>query len=148
MTGVITACKLDKPIIISMKVRICFIVMMLAPLFYYGAIQLAPAGRAATVSSNFHQLGKVAFERIKKAQEVQSEPDAIFDPCIAEAEQAVAIANTAAVSAADRREYTQLVSYLHSVKQDRLLMQASNDSSSVDPEQSNVARSSAERIFR
>ena len=31
-----------------MKIRICFLVMMLAPLFYYGAIQLAPAGRAGS----------------------------------------------------------------------------------------------------
>ena len=131
-----------------MKVRICFLAMMLTPLFYYGAIHLAPAGRAATVSSNFHQLGKIAFEKIKQAQETQSEPDTVFDPCIAEAEQAVAVANTAAVTPADRREYTQLVSYLHSVKQDRLLMQASNDSRSMDQEQSNAARSSAERIFR
>ena len=131
-----------------MKVRICLLVMMLAPLFYYGAIQLAPAGRAATVSSNFHQLGKIAVERIEKAQEVQSEPDTVFDPCIAEAEQAVAIANTAAVTTADRREYAQLVNYLHSVKQDRLLMQASNDSGPMDHEQSNAARSSAKRIFR
>ena len=131
-----------------MKVRICFLAMMLAPLFYYGAIQLAPAGQAATVSSNFHQLGKIAFEKIKKAQEARSEPDTVFDPCVAEAEQAVAVANTAAVTAADRREYTQLVNYLHSVKQDRLLMQASNDGSPVDQEPSNTARSSAERIFR
>jgi hypothetical protein len=131
-----------------MKVRICFLVMMLAPLFYYGAIQLAPAGRAATVSSNFHQLGKIAVEKIEKAQEAQSEPDSVFDPCIAEAEQAVAIANTAAVTTGDRREYAQLVNYLHSVKQDRLLMQASNDSGPVDHEQSNAARGSAKRIFR
>jgi len=131
-----------------MKVRICFLIMMLAPLFYYGAIQMAPAGRAATVSSNFHQIGRTALERIEKAQDAQAEPDTVFDPLIAEAEQAVAIANTAAVTGADRREYTQLVGYLHAVKQDRLLMQASNDSGSVDHEQSNAARSSAERIFR
>jgi|SRR5215472_4792662 len=131
-----------------MKVRVCFLAMMLAPLIYYGMIHLAPAGRAATVSSNFHQLGKIALEKIEKAQEVRSEPDDVFDPCVSEAEQAVAVANTAALTAAERREYTQLVSYLHSVKQDRLLMQASNDSSSVDQTQSSAARSSAERIFR
>jgi hypothetical protein len=131
-----------------MKVRVCFLAMMLAPLFYYGAIQMAPAGRAATVSSSFHQLGRTAFQRIEKAQEAQSEPDNVFEQRIAEAEQAVAIANTAAVSAADRREYMQLVSYLHSVKQDRLLMQASSDSNLVDQEQSNNARSGAEKIFR
>ena len=131
-----------------MKVRICFLVMMLAPLFYYGATRLAPAGRAATVSSSFHQLGKTAFERIEKAQPAQNEPDAVFDPCIADAEQAVAVANTAAVTTVDRREYTQLVNYLHSVKQDRLLMQASADSGPVDEGPGNAARSSAERIFR
>ena len=131
-----------------MKVRICFLVMMLAPLFYYGAIHLAPAGRAATVSTSFHQLGKTAFERIEKAQQAQNEPDGVFDPCIADAEQAVAIANTAAVTAADKREYTQLVDYLHAVKQDRLLMQASNDSGPVDQGQTIAARNSAQRIFR
>jgi len=131
-----------------MKVRVCFLVMMLAPVFYYGAIHLAPAGRAATVSSNFRLMGKTAFEKIEKAQQVQSEPDTVFDPYIAEAERAVAVANTAAVTPADRREYTQLVSYLHAVKQDRLLMQASNDGGPVDHEQSNIARSSAERMFR
>lgn len=131
-----------------MKVRICFLVMMLAPLFYYGAIHLAPAGRAATVSSSFHQLGKTAFKRIEKAQQAQNEPDAVFDPCIADAEQAVAIANTAVVTAADKREYTKLVDYLHAVKQDRLLMQASNDSGPVDQGQTIAARNSAERIFR
>src|SRR5437764_427698 len=123
-----------------MKVRICFLVIMLAPLFYYGAIHLAPAGHAATVSSNFHQLGRVAFEKIEKAQQAQSETDAVFDPGISEAEQAVAVANTAAVTPADRREYTQLVNYLHSVKQDRLLMQASADSGPVDQGASNAAR--------
>ena len=131
-----------------MKVRICFLVMMLAPLFYYGAIQLAPAGHAATVSSTFHQLGRVAFQKIEKAQQVQTGPDTVFDPCVADAEQAVAVANTAAITAADRHEYTQLVNYLHSVKQDRLLMQASADSGPVDQGPSNAARSSAERIFR
>jgi len=131
-----------------MKVRICFLVMLLAPLFYYGVTHLAPAGRAATVSSSFHQLGKTAFERIEKAQQAQNAPDAVFDPCIADAEQAVAIANTAAVTAADKREYTQLVDYLHAVKQDRLLMQASNDSGPVDQGQTIAARNSAERIFR
>jgi hypothetical protein len=131
-----------------MKVRICFLAMMLAPLFYYGAIHLAPAGRAATVSSNFHLVGKIAFEKIEKAQQAQSEPDTVFDPCVAEAEQAVAVANTAATTPAERREYAQLVSYLHSVKQDRLLTQASNDSTSVDQEKSNTARNSAKRIFR
>ena len=131
-----------------MKVRVCFLVMMLAPVFYYGAIHLAPAGRAATVSSNFRLLGKIAFEKIERAQQVQSEPDTVFDPSVAEAEQAVAVANTAAVTPADRREYTQLVSYLHAVKQDRLLMQASNDGGPVDHEQSNIARSGAGRIFR
>lgn len=131
-----------------MKVRICFLVMMLAPVLYYGATHLAPAGRAATVSSNFHQLGKIAFEKIEKAQQAQNESDAAFDPCIAEAEQAVAVANTAAVTAADKREYTQLVDYLHAVKQDRLLMQASNDSGPVDQGQTMAARNNAERIFR
>jgi len=131
-----------------MKVRVCFLVMMLAPVLYYGATHLAPAGQAATVSSNFHQLGKIAFEKIEKAQQAQSEQDTVFDPAIAEAEQAVAVANTAAVTQADKREYSQLVSYLHAVKQDRLLTQASNDSGSVDHEQSNLARNSAERIFR
>ena len=131
-----------------MKVRICFLGMMLAPLFYYGAIQMAPGGRAATVSSSFHQLGRSAFQKIEKAEEAQSEPDSVFDPRVAEAEQAVAIANTAAVSSADRQEYLQLVNYLHSVKQDRLLMQASNDSNLIDQTQSDAARNSAERVFR
>jgi len=131
-----------------MKIRICFLVMMLAPLFYYGAIQLAPAGRAATVSTAFHELGKTALKRIESAQEAQSEPDSGFDSRVAEAETALAIANTAAVSAADRREYTQLVTYLHDVKQDRILMQASNDPGSVDHEQTNAARESAERTFK
>ena len=108
---------------------------------------MAPAGRAATVSSSFHQLGRSAFRKISKAQEAQSEADSVFDPRVAEAEQAVAIANTAAVTSADRREYMQLVDYLHSVKQNRLLMQASNDSN-LDQEQTKSARSSAEKIFR
>ena len=131
-----------------MKVRVCFLVMMLAPMIYYGSMHLAPAGRAATVSSNFHALGKIALDKIEKAQQSESQTDDVFDPAIAEAEQAVAVANTAAVTQADKREYSQLVSYLHSVKQDRLLMQASNDSSSVDQEPTNNARNGAERIFR
>jgi hypothetical protein len=131
-----------------MKIRICFLVMMLAPLFYYGAIQLAPAGRAATVSTGFRRLGQAALAKIESAQDAQSEPDSVYDSRIVEAESALAIANTAAVSAADRRDYTRLVTYLHDVKQDRILMQASSDPGSVDHEQANAARESAERTFK
>jgi hypothetical protein len=133
-----------------MKVRICFLVMALAPILYYGFAQMAPAGRAATVSTGFRTLGKAALQKIESAQEAVNEPEDVFAPRLAEAENALNLANGAAVSAADRRDYTRLVSYLHDVKEDRTYSQLSNDGSSNQQqgqEQTNAARESAERAF-
>ena len=126
-----------------MKARICFLAMFLAPLIYYGAIQLAPAGRAATVSSNFRQLGQFALTKIEAAQDAEGNID--FEARVADAERALTTANGAAHTDADRRDYTRLVSYMQAVKQDHLLMQA--DPSSADHEQMNNARDGAEKAF-
>lgn len=133
-----------------MKIRVCFLLMMLAPLVYYGLIQLAPAGRAATVSASFHGLGKTALQRIESAQEAASDTDEVFNARVAEADRALAVANSAVVSAADRRDYTRLVNYLYSVKQDRLLQAASdpNSGQTEDQEQTNSARDAAEKTFQ
>jgi len=131
-----------------MKIRICFLVLALAPLFYYGMIQWAPAGRAATVSSNFRHLGKSAVGKIETAQEASSEADSVFQDRVAEAEQALVMANNCARTDAERRDYLRLVSYLSSVKQDHILMQASNDpSTESDHDRTDAARESAEKAF-
>ena len=132
-----------------MKARICFLAMALAPLIYYGAVQLAPAGRAATVSSGFHQLGKVALLKIESAQDGFSESDDVFNQRLAEADRSLAVAGAAAHTAADQRDYTRLVTYLHAVKQDHSLMQTAIDpSQQPDHEQTNSARQSAESAFQ
>lgn len=132
-----------------MKVRICFLVMALAPLVYYGAVQLAPAGRAATVSSGFHQLGQVALQKIESSQEALSESDEVFSQRVAEADRSMAVASAAAHTAADQRDYTRLVSYLRAVKQDRMIMQTQADSTQpADHEQTNSARQGAEEAFQ
>ena len=132
-----------------MKIRIAFLVMMMAPLVYYGLIQLAPAGRAATVSGPFRGLGKTALEKIKAAQDAEGESDDVFNNRVAEADRALQTTNTAAVSAADRRDYTRLVVYLQSVKQDRALTQASgNPGTEEDHAQMNATREGAERTFQ
>jgi len=85
-----------------MKIRVCFLVIMLAPMVYYGMIQLAPAGKAATVSASFHGLGKTALQRIESAQEAAGGTDEVFNARVADAHRALAVANSAAVSPADR----------------------------------------------
>src|SRR5215469_15073238 len=109
-----------------MKIRVCFLVIMLAPLVYYGMIHLAPSGKAATVSASFHGLGKTALRRIESAQSAASDTDEVFNARVEEADRALAVANSAAVSPADRRDYTRLMNYLYSVKQDRLVQAASD----------------------
>lgn len=135
----------------GMKIRICFLVIMLAPLAYYGMIQLAPAGKAATVSASFHGLGKTALQKIESAQDAASDTDEVFNARVAEADRALAVANSAVVTPADRRDYTRLVNYLYSVKQDRLLQAASdpnNAGQTQDQEQTDAARAAAERTFQ
>ena len=132
-----------------MKIRICFLAMMLGPLIYYGVIQMAPAGQAATVSASFHQLGKAALGRIESAQEAVSESDDAFNQSAAQADQAMAIAKGAAHTAADQRDYSRLVNYLYDVKQDHMLVIAATDpSQSPDSEQTNAARHAAESAFQ
>jgi hypothetical protein len=132
-----------------MKVRVCFLVMALAPLIYYGAIQMAPAGRAATVSSNFRQLGKLALTKIEAAQDALSESDDAFSARIAEADRTMAMASSAAHTAADQRDYARLVSYLHAVKEDRMFaLTATDGSQPPDMETTNSARQGAENAFQ
>ncbi|MBV9072818.1 MAG: hypothetical protein JOZ10_04225 [Acidobacteria bacterium] len=132
-----------------MKIRICFLVMMLAPLVYYGAIQMAPAGRAATVSSGFHQLGKLALQKIEAAQDALGDSEEAFNARLAEADRAMAVASGAAHSAADQRDYTRLVGYLQTVKQQRILAQAAADPSQPpDHDQIDAARQGAETAFQ
>jgi hypothetical protein len=130
-----------------MKVRICFLVMGLVPLLYYGFVMLAPAGRAATVSVGFHELGKAALTRIESVQEADSESDEVFQPRLMSAEAAMASANSAVASAADQRGFAQLVRYLQTVKLERSQMLVSGDAGSVDHEPTNAAKESAEREF-
>jgi hypothetical protein len=130
-----------------MKLRICFLVMALVPMFYYGFAMMTPAGRAATVSTGFHALGKAALARIESVQDTVSESDEVFQPRLALAETAMASANGAAASAADRSRYTQLVRYLQTVKMERSQAFASGDAASVDHEPTNAAREAAERAF-
>src|SRR5215469_11407924 len=105
----------------DMKIRVCFLVIMLAPLVYYGMIHLAPSGKAAMVSASFHGLGKTALQRIESAQDAASDTDEVFNARVEDADRALAVANSAVVSPADRRDYARLVNYLYSVKQDHLL---------------------------
>ena len=130
-----------------MKLRICFLVMSLAALIWYAVIQLAPSGRAATVSGQFHQLAKTAMLRLESAQDADSEPD--FETRIASADVAVDMARRATVSAADQREFAQLMSYMLAVKQDHTMALTSSDPSQPpDHEAVNNARASAEAIFK
>lgn len=131
-----------------MKLRICFLVMGLIPVLYYGVAMLAPAGRAATVSDGFQRLGKAAAARIESAQEADAESEDVFQPRIALAEAGVATANGAAASAADRRGYTQLVRYLETVKTERSQVLANPDASSIDHESTNAAREAVQREFK
>jgi hypothetical protein len=130
-----------------MKVRICFLVMSLAVLIYYGFVQLAPAGRSATRSSTFHQLGKNALARIESAQEASSENE--YETRIADADRALATAQSAVVTGADQTEFARLTSYMHAVKQDHeLALTASDSSQQPDHEQTNTARANAESTFK
>ena len=123
--------------------------MALAPILYYGAMQMAPAGRAATVSSGFHQLGKAALAKIESAQDALPETDDVFSQRIADADRSMSVAGQAAHTAADQRDYTRLVSYLRAVKEDRMMMLAQSDPSQhVDEEQTNSARQGAEQAFQ
>lgn len=132
-----------------MKIRICFLVMALAPLIYYGAVQMAPAGRAATVSYAFHGLGKGALLKIEAAQDALSESDSVFNDRLSDAENSMTMARSAAHTAADQRDFARLVAYMLDVKQARLLMQTSNDpGQQPDLEQTNAARQSAETAFQ
>jgi hypothetical protein len=132
-----------------MKVRICFLVMALAPILYYGFAQMAPAGRAATVSAGFHQLGKAALVKIESAQDALSDSEDVFNQRITEADYALSMASRAAHTEADQRDYVRLVSYMRSVKQDRTLMQIATDpSQQPDLEQTNAARRGAESAFQ
>lgn len=131
-----------------MKLRICFLVMSLSALVYYGFIQLAPAGRAATVSSQFHQLGKNALARIERAHDAEND-EGEFSVRIGEADTALTIAQAASRSAADEAEFVRLVSYMQAVKQDHQLMQtASYAGDQPDHQQVNAARQTAENTFR
>jgi hypothetical protein len=130
-----------------MKIRICCLVIALVPIFYYGFAFMAPAGRAATVSTGFRQLGKSAVARIESVQDAVSESDEVFQPRLSLAEAAVANADRAAVTAADRSRYTQLVRYLLTVKMEHSQALASGDAASVDHEPTNAAREAAERAF-
>ncbi len=121
--------------------------MALVPIFYYGFAMMAPAGRAATVSIGFQQLGKAALARIESAQDAASESDEVFQSRLALADAAMASANGAAASAADRSRYTQLVRYLQTVKMERSQAFASGDAASLDHESTNAAREAAERAF-
>ena len=130
-----------------MKLRVCFLVMSLAALIWYAVVQLAPSGRAATVSMSFHQLGKTAMLRIESAQEAQSDPE--FETRIANASVAMDMARQSAVSAADQREFAQLMSYMLAVKQDHNLAITSSDPSQPpDHDAVNNARAAAEATFK
>lgn len=132
---------------VGMKLRICFLVMSLAALIWYAVVQLAPSGRAATVSTQFHQLGKTAMLRLENAQDAGSEPE--FETRIANADMAVDMARRATVSAADQREFAQLMSYMMAVKQDHTLALTSSDPSQPpDHDAVNNARAAAEAIFK
>ena len=123
--------------------------MALAPILYYGFAQLAPAGRAATVSEGFHVLGKAALGKIESVQDALSESDEVFNQRVAEADQAMTLARQAAHSAADQRDYSRLVNYLYDVKQDRMFAAVATDPSQPqDHEQTNAARQGAESAFR
>ena len=130
-----------------MKIRICFLVMSLSALIWYGFVQLAPSGRAATVSAGFHQLGKNAVSKLEQAQDADSDPE--FQMRIADADRAVGFARTAAVSAADQKEFARLMSYMLAVKQDHMMALTSTDPSQPpDHEAVNNARAAAESTFR
>ena len=130
-----------------MKLRICFLVMSLAALIWYAVVELAPSGRAATVSTQFHQLGKTAMLRLESAQDAESESE--FDTRIASADTAVDIARRATVSAADQREFAQLMSYMLAVKKDHTMALSSSDPSQPpDHEAVNNARAAAEATFK
>jgi hypothetical protein len=130
-----------------MKIRICFLVMSLSALIYYGATQLAPSGRAATVSSTFHALGKTALTRMENAQEADSEPE--YQTRLANAETALEIAHRAVVSPADEREFMQLFSYIQAVKQDHVVAITNSDASlPPDHDAVNNARAAAENVFK
>jgi len=130
-----------------MKVRICFLAMSLAALIYYGFVQLAPGGRTATRSSTFHQLGKNALARIESAQDASSEDE--YQTRIADADRALATAQSAVVTGADQTEFARLTSYIHAVKQDhQLALAASDPSQQPDHGPSNLARANAESTFK
>jgi len=130
-----------------MKVRICFLAMSLAVLIYYGFVQLAPAGRTATRSSTFHQLGKNALVRIESAQDAGSEDE--YQTRAADADRALATAQSAVVTGADQTEFARLTSYMHAVKQDhQLALAAADPSQQPDHEQTNTAKANAERTFK
>jgi len=130
-----------------MKVRICFLVMSLSALIYYGATQMAPSGRAATVSSSFHALGKTALARMESAQDADSEPE--YQTRLQNADAALETAHHAVVSAADEREFVQLLSYMQAVKQDHVVaMTASDPSQPPDHDAVNNARAAAENVFK
>ena len=130
-----------------MKVRICFLVMSLSALIWYGVVQLAPSGRAATVSAQFHQLGKNAVASLKDAQEAESDFD--FQSRIALADQAMNRARTAAISAADQKEFAKLMRYSLAVKQDHQMSLALADPSEPpDHTVVNDARTAAEATFK
>lgn len=130
-----------------MKLRICLLVISLSALIWYAVVELAPSGRAATVSASFHQLGKTALVRIESTQDAQSDPD--FEARLAAADAAMDMARRAAVSAADQREFTQLVSYMLAVKQDHTMALANPDPSQPpDHDAVNNARAAAEATFK
>ena len=132
-----------------MKVRICFLAMMLAPLIYYGMGMMAPDARMATVSAGFHQLGKATLGKIESAQDALSDSDDVFNQRVAEADSAMALAKGAAHTAADQRDLTRLFNYLYDVKQDHMLAIAASDpSQKPDGEQTNAARQAAETAFQ
>ena len=130
-----------------MKVRMCFLVMSLALLIYYGFMQMAPAGRTATRSSTFHQLGKNALLRIESAQDAGSEEE--YQSRIADADRFVTTAQSAVVTGADQTEFSRLTSYMQAVKLDhQLSLAASDPSQQPNHEQTNTARANAESTFK
>ncbi|GEM_PF-3407477 len=130
-----------------MKLRVCLLVMSLSALIWYAVVELAPSGRAATVSTSFHQLGKTAMLRIESAQDAQS--DSEFETRIAVADTAMDMARRSAVSAADQREFAQLMSYMLAVKQDHTMALASSDPNQPpDHDAVNNARAAAEATFK
>lgn len=85
--------------------------------------------------------------RLESAQDAESESE--FNIRIASADTAVDIARRATVSAADQREFAQLMSYMMAVKQDHTMALTSSDPSQPpDHDAVNNARAAVEATFK